>query len=114
MKVLLVGHTYAAPVNQSKLERLASLGIDLSVLVPSNWRSLGLFAGKTFEVHPSDARGFQLAARPVWRSGHPASHLYALGTSFRFIKRFAPDIVHIENEAYSFVAGQFVVAARWL
>ena len=115
MKVLLVGHTYVPRINHAKLQSLASAGIRLRVLVPSNWRARrGLFLGTRFAVEEIEGPDFELFALPVWRPGHIASHLYPLTAAFRAIKTFAPDIVHIENEAYSFIAAQFVAAARLL
>jgi len=113
MKVMVVGHSYALEMFRPKLQCLSDLGIRLQTLVPSNWQpSKGMFKGNLFEVKDSEGPDFRLRARPVWRPGHVASHLYSFRTIWDLIADFGPNLIHVENEAYSFLAAQFVAAAR--
>src|SRR5690349_21380011 len=106
MKVLLVGHTYLVPINWAKLHALVSIGVDLRVLQPANWRNLdGLFLGSVPPRQSANGRPLFLADNVV-RPGHTASHLFTPGPAWRTVSRARPDLIHVENEGYSYLAAE--------
>jgi glycosyltransferase involved in cell wall biosynthesis len=114
MKVLLVGHTYLVPINWAKLNALVSIGIDLQVLQPANWRNLdGLFLGKVPAQQSEDGRPLFLMENVV-RPGHTASHLFTPLQALRTVARVRPDLIHIENEGYSYLATEMAALAKYV
>jgi hypothetical protein len=93
LSILFIGHAYLVTASQKKLLELQKQGCRVGVLVPSNWRDQGLFAGKWLK--PQKTAGLSMYTAPVIRSGHVASHLYLPGAISRFIHSFKPDIVQV-------------------
>jgi len=115
MKILLVGHTYLAANNRAKLRSLARQGIRLNVLLPSNWRHRGdvVYRGEIYDAQGGvDEFGF--LPRCAIRPGHIASHLFSPVDVWRALTTVRPDLVHIENEGYSYLAGEIVPIAKTL
>ena len=111
MRVLITGHSYIVGFNQRKLDEIAGMGIELAALVPENWKHIeGLFEGEPSPVE-RPFQSFRVLSAPVIRPGHVASFLFAPGVVRRALREFAPDIVQIEQEVYSFAAAQVSLAA---
>ena len=111
MRVLITGHSYIVGFNQRKLDEIAGMGIELAALVPENWKHIeGLFEGEPSPVE-RPFQSFRVLSGPVIRPGHVASFLFAPGVVRRALREFAPDIVQIEQEVYSFAAAQVSLAA---
>lgn len=114
MKILLVGYPYLIENQQPKLRAIANRGVHLNVLAPSNWR----FPGPAFEVgvhDPSTGPGeFGFIPGRVFRPGHIASHCFSPLTVWQALNAVRPELVHIENDGYSYLAGQIVPIARSL
>lgn len=95
-KALVVGAYH------KKLEEMAGLGIDLSLIAPPSWAGLPLeiTQGKGYRIYPS----------PIVFSGYNHFHAYrSLKPVLRSIK---PDIIHIDEEHYSLVTYQAMRAAK--
>ncbi len=105
MKVWVVSHAYAAPVNHDKLRALAGFpDIELTVLAPRAWPTL--FGAARLSEAASSYR--IVAARTLW-SGRIGAYLYRDG--IKELRRARPDIVHAEGEPWSLAALQCALAA---
>lgn len=111
MRIMHIGHTLLAAVNQEKLACMESHGHPGAVVAPKNWKSGSLFGGEQFPLaRPYDAISY--SDLPVWRSGHIASFLYSPTSLRNAIRQFSPDVIHIEQEVYSFAAAEICLLLR--
>jgi len=95
-KALVVGAYH------TKLDELARLGVELSLIVPPSW------AGLTLEKR--EGNGYQIYPLKIYFPGHNHFHFYkGINTILNTVK---PDIVHIDEEHYSFVTYQLMRLAR--
>jgi glycosyltransferase involved in cell wall biosynthesis len=112
MRVLLSGHSYIVGFNQKKVDMLAQAGVEMALLVPSNWKNIG----GLFDGHPCPVEkgfdSFRIFSGPVIRPGHIASFLFRPGVVGGALREFMPDLVQIEQEAYSFASAQISRLAR--
>jgi glycosyltransferase involved in cell wall biosynthesis len=95
-------------VYQKKLEEMAALpDIELLAVVPPFWieSRVGPIPLKRMFTH-----GYELAVEEMRFNGHHHIHYYpGLG---RQLRRFRPDIVHIDEEPYNLVCAQATLLAR--
>lgn len=98
-KALVVGAYH------KKLEELARLGIELSLIVPPSWRNqkLEIRKGKGYTIYPMK----------IMFNGYNHFHFY-LGLHEIVKERIKPDIVHIDEEHYSLVTFQTMRFAKKL
>ena len=112
MRVLVIGHSYIVGFNQRKFDEIARMGIEIALLVPGNWKHVGgLFDGQPSPVE-KPFQSFRIFSGPVLRPGHIASFLFVPGVVRRVLRDFAPDLVQIEQEVFSFAAAQVSLAAK--
>jgi glycosyltransferase involved in cell wall biosynthesis len=104
MRVWVVSHAYAAPINHDKLRALvAPGGLELTLLTPARWLTpLGRLQA------PTSAREYRIIHSRVLGSGRPGACLYRDG--WRALRRARPDVLHAEIEPWSMVALQCVLA----
>lgn len=110
MKVLVIGHSYAAPYNrEDKLKRLAQREeIELGVVFPSNWYDRQLRVSRRYQRTPADLFYKIYPLRVCW-PGLDSWYSYFSFSLYRVISRFKPDIIHVEQEPWSQIL--FQVAA---
>jgi glycosyltransferase involved in cell wall biosynthesis len=109
MKLLVVSHPCANPINQQFFAEVESLsGWELIIIVPSNWRSeYGIVHGV---VRWPGLRG-QLIGVPVYNSGNIPLHAYrTLWTSL--LKLEMPDVIYVHHESHAFATAQIYLANR--
>jgi len=101
MRVLVFSHSYVVEANHAKLEHLARMpGLDLSLICPRRVRrEFGTYPVERTE-HPDYAI---LPLRTVYPSHNFRFFYLAAG---REMARLAPDVVHVEEEPWSFAAWQ--------
>jgi len=105
MRVLMLSKACIVGIYQRKLEEIARLGVDLTVVVPPSWRDE---RGET-PLERSYTAGYRLVANPIRFNGHFHLHYYpGLGRWFDP----APDIVHIDEEPYNVATWQALALAR--
>ncbi len=105
MRVLMLSKACIVGVYQRKLEEIARLGVDLTVVVPPAWRDE---RGETAleRVHTD---GYRLVVNPIRFNGSFHIHHYpGLGQWFDP----KPDIVHIDEEPYNLATWQALRLAR--
>jgi glycosyltransferase involved in cell wall biosynthesis len=106
MRVLMVSKALVVGTYQRKLEELASLpNVDLLAVIPPEWRE----AGNTLRYEPLFQRGYRTALLPLALNGH--YHLHFYHGLRAVIKRFQPDIIHLDEEPADAVALQTVALA---
>jgi glycosyltransferase involved in cell wall biosynthesis len=108
VKVLCLSHSSVLPTYQDKIGHLArQRGIEPTLFLPHRW----VEAGRLVEVHDS-ATGYPVRILRVWMGGRLKWHFYP---SFaREAYGMVPDLIHAEEEPYSFAAWQAARVARCL
>ncbi len=98
MKLLVVSHPCAAPVNQQLYASVRhATGWDVTLVVPSNWKDE---YGRIVTAEQWPAFDGQLVPIPVRRSGDIILHTYC--TSFaKLIRGTDPDVIYVHQEPYA-------------
>ncbi len=107
MKVVMVSKACVSGAYQTKLEAIGQTpDIDLTVVVPPSWGE----AGGNLTLESSHTNGYRLQVEPIRFNGKHHLHYYpGLPKLLRDIK---PDIVHMDEEPYSFVTWHGMRHAR--
>ena len=106
-RILVVGHTYIVGVNQSKLEALSRFD-DVAVLVPSRWHD------KTWKrtfVPEHHAPSCELYVVRAWLTGRGGRYLLDPWRVYRVLRRWAPDVIHVEQEVFALVSFEIALIA---
>ncbi len=106
MRVLMLSKACIVGIYQRKLEEIARLGVDLLVLVPPSWKD----ERGEMKLERAYTDGYRLKVVPIRLNGNFHLHYYP-GLS-RAMRRFKPDIVHIDEEPYNLSAWQALRDAR--
>lgn len=102
MRVVMISKALVVGAYHAKLDELARLGVELFLIVPPAW------GGLTLEKR--EGNGYQIYPLNIFFSGQNHLHFYrGIGVLIDIIK---PDIVHIDEEHYSFVTYQVMRLAR--
>ncbi len=108
MRILMVSKALVTGVYQRKLEELARFpDVELLAIVPPYWQESRVGQQPLNELHTS---GYELSIEKMRFNGHHHVHYYP-GIGKR-IRAFQPDIVHIDEEPYNFVAAHTAWHAR--
>jgi glycosyltransferase involved in cell wall biosynthesis len=102
LRVVMISKALVVGAYHKKLDELARLGVELSLIVPTVWGGLALekHEGNLYRIYPLN----------VYFPGHNHVHFYrGIGALINAIK---PDIVHIDEEHYSFVTYQVMQLAK--
>ncbi|MBN1963810.1 MAG: glycosyltransferase [Anaerolineae bacterium] len=105
MRVLMLSKACIVGTYQRKLEEIARLGVDLTVVVPPSWRDE---RGET-PVERAHTEGYRLVVNPIRLNGNFHLHHYP------GLRRWfdpAPDVVHIDEEPYNLATWQALRLAR--
>ncbi len=106
MRVLMISKALVVGIYQRKLECIAAQGVDLLALVPPSWRD----ERGELALERAYTSGYRLETLPIYRNGD--FHLYFYGGLGAAMRRFQPEIVHIDEEAYNLAAWQALWHAR--
>jgi glycosyltransferase involved in cell wall biosynthesis len=109
MKLLLVSHSCATPINQqfyAEVER--QTGWTLTIVVPSNWTNE--YGNK---LTPERWSGYQgrLLSIPVWKSGNIPLHMYC-SVFISLLQELKPDAIYVHHEPYAVATAQVYLANR--
>ena len=106
MRVLIVSKALVVGIYQRKLECIARLGVDLLAITPPSWRD----ERGAMPLERAYTDGYRLETLPIRLNGNFHLHFYrGLGEAMR---RFQPQIVHIDEEPYNLAAWQALYHAR--
>jgi len=95
VRVVMLSKACIVGAYQRKLEEIAALGVELTVLVPPSWRE----SGRETMLERAHTAGYTLEVLPMALNGHFHLHFYpGLGHALR---RLQPDICHIDEEPYN-------------
>ena len=108
MRVLMLSKALVTGVYQQKLDELAALpGVELLAVVPPHW--LEGRVGLTPLVRRG-GQGYDLVVEPMRFNGR--HHLHHYPGLWRQMRRFRPDLVHIDEEPYNLVSAHATRLAR--
>jgi glycosyltransferase involved in cell wall biosynthesis len=110
-RIVVVSHPNVVPHNQRIYVRLAELGWDVKLIVPNRWVDEYTPQGYTTQVD-EEFRGTFARVR-VARPGVIQRHFYITRPS-RWLRRWRPDTVFMEQEPFSIPAVQWGVACERL
>jgi glycosyltransferase involved in cell wall biosynthesis len=110
-RVLVVSHPAVLPVNQAHYARLAELGWEVDLIVPSRWRHE--YATSSFRPRALPELEQSMRTLRVVFPGRPQRHVYAARTG-RLLRHLRPDVALFEEEYFSLPAAQWGVAAAKL
>lgn len=102
--VLMISKALIVGAYHKKLEEMTRLGIKLDVVIPEKWgnQKADIIREKIYNIH----------ALPAVFSGKNHFHYYPALTTL--IGKIKPDIIHVDEESYSFVTYLTVRRARAL
>ncbi len=94
MKVLVLSKALVSAQHRRKLAELSALGIDVTAVVPPEWREGGV---QPFE--PADDSSYRVVVSPIRFNGRFHLHYYPRLPSI--VQRERPDLVHVDEEPYN-------------
>jgi glycosyltransferase involved in cell wall biosynthesis len=95
MRVLMLSKACVVGAYQRKLEEIASLGVELTVVVPPEWRD----ERGVQTLERAHLNGYDLIETPILFNGNFHLHFYPRFTEL--VARWKPDLVHIDEEPYN-------------
>src|SRR5215217_801964 len=109
MKLLLVSHPCVTSVNQQFFAEVEPLsGWELTIIVPSNWRSE--YSRVNSVVRWLEFRG-HLIGILIYNSGNIPLHAYRT-LWMSLLKRELPDVIYVHHESYALATAQIYLANR--
>jgi glycosyltransferase involved in cell wall biosynthesis len=110
-RLLAVSHPSVVSVNQEVYRELQERGWDVTIVLPSRWRSE--YSQRDMAPQVLDGIEASLRRTPVALRGRPQRHIYLAGT--RALTRSArPDVAFVEAEPFSLAATQWGRALKRL
>lgn len=108
MRILMISKALVTGAYQRKLEELAALpGVELMAIVPPYWYESRVGVQRLERAYTS---GYQLIEHPMTFNGRHHIHFYwGIG---EYIRRFKPDILHVDEEPYNFVTLHAAILGR--
>ncbi len=106
MRVLMISKACIVGTYQRKLEELARLGVELTVIVPPEWRD----PSGTIKLERVHTQGYRLLVEPMQFNGN--YHLHRWPTLARHMNELQPELVHIDEEPYNLATWQALRLAR--
>lgn len=113
MRVAVISHTYVVKANRGKPESLARLpGLEVFLVAPRSWRNRDI--GQRFRADAHEAGPLSMALLSAWSFGSGSLITYSPGALWRLLRNTRPDLVHIEEEPWSFAAFELSLFCRVL
>jgi glycosyltransferase involved in cell wall biosynthesis len=115
MKILVISHTYIAPINRDKWKTFATLypHDEIKVLFPSQWPT-HLFTHEAKNVTQDNMPNCQFIAMSAFKVGNEVLYGYHIKPLYRLIKTFAPDVIQVEQGDNAFSYFQVIMLAKLL
>ena len=105
MRVLVISRFCMSPIYRGKLAALARRpGLEVSLLAPAEWKE----GARTFICPEGIEDGYRIFTGPLILSGRVGGHVYRRGL-WKALREARPNIVHMEEESYSFIAAQVML-----
>ncbi len=103
-RLLVVSHPAVVSVNQEVYRELQQRGWQVTIVLPSRWRSE--YSDRDMEPQVLDGMGSTLRRTPVALRGRPQRHFY-LASCRALAARADPDVAFVEAEPFSLSAMQW-------
>ena len=115
MKVLVISHTYIAPINRDKWKTLAAIypHCEIKVLFPSIWPT-HLFTHDATKVEDDNLINCQFIAIKTFNAGNEVLYGYHFKPLYTVLKAFVPHIIHVEQGDNAFSFFQAILLAKLL
>jgi glycosyltransferase involved in cell wall biosynthesis len=106
-RLLVISHPSVISVNQEVYRELRSRGWEVTIVVPSSWRS----EYSQLDIEPQTLAGMEdaLLLEPVALRGRPQRHFY-LARCRAIVDQLRPGVAFVEAEPFSFSATQWSLA----
>lgn len=111
MKVLLIGHAYAAAYNRvDKLARIAQHPevASLDVLIPAHWVDRMLKTERKYEAIPEDEL-YTVHPLVTFLNGSQQKHFYSPVVLHQIVNEVNPDVIHLEQEPHDWVSSEIML-----
>ena len=110
MKILVISHPCVTPINQQFYAEVEKqTGWEITIIVPSNWKSE--YGGKAIALERWPEYTGELLTLPTWMSGNIPLHLYR-STFTKLLKKINPDAIYVNHEPYGIATAQVYLANR--
>lgn len=113
MKLLVIGHTYIAPINRDKWKVFARQfpADEVQVIIPTEWHDtlFTLYAGDCAPDNLPNCRFTPLAAQ---RAGNEVLYGYKLTELIKILRSFKPDVIYVEQGDNSWSYLQTIFCAK--
>ena len=110
MRVIVISRFCASPVYRAKIAALARQpGLEVSLLVPAEWRE----GVRLLTCREGEEEDYRIFTGSLIFNGRVGGHIYGSGL-WKALKEAQPDIVHMEEESYSFAAAQVLLCLSML
>jgi glycosyltransferase involved in cell wall biosynthesis len=107
-RILIIGHTYAAPVNRLKFDLMArGERFEFLLLAPKKWRNYLTTADNSTD---NEAKNYRIEFIDVLFGGRMV--LYLIPKLRRIIKEFKPHLIYCEQEPICLVSLQTAILAK--
>jgi L-malate glycosyltransferase len=115
MKILVISHTYIAPINREKWKVFAKEYNDsiVKVLIPKFWPAtlFNIDAGNCSKDNLNNCEFISLKTR---KTGNEVLYSYRFLDLFKILKKFKPDIIHVEQGDNALSYFQIIFIAKLL
>jgi glycosyltransferase involved in cell wall biosynthesis len=114
MRILVVSHTYIVDLNRDKFRELAKLApeIEVTIVVPKRWRPGGV-QNKTIVSQPLNEGNFRIV--PIANFSENQQGLLMFRWEIvSLLRKFRPDIIHVEQGAKGLAYAQLITLNKWL
>jgi glycosyltransferase involved in cell wall biosynthesis len=103
MKLLVVSHSCATPLNQQFYAEIAKVkGWHIDLVIPANWKNE---YGNVLGAERWPAFNGRLLSVPVWKSGNIILHAYKASFA-QLIRESNPDVIYVHHEPYAVATAQ--------
>jgi len=115
MKVLVISHTYIAPINREKWTTLAQLYnmVEITVIVPKKWPGV-LFSHEAKDLSVDTTKNCTFIALDTFKAGNEMIYRYHSKQLYKLIASIKPDIIHVEQGDKALSYFQAIVFAKTL
>ncbi len=113
MKILVVSHTYIAPINREKWKVLAKRfdDVELKILIPKKWPAT-LFKIEAGDLSKDNTDNCEFLSLDTFKSGNEVLYGYNFFSLIKLLKKFQPDLIHVEQGDNAFSYFQLIVLSK--
>ena len=97
MNVLVIGHAYITPINQTKWTELARLhpNINITVITPLEWQT-SFFLVQNATPFQNNQKNCQFIGVKTYLTGNEQLYFYTPFSLAKIFWKTKPDVIHVE------------------